>query len=200
MVGAPHEASNATATGVNGNQSDNSASESGAVYVFVRNAGVWTEQAYLKASNTAAGDGFGYSVSVSGDTVVAGARDEDSNATGVNGNQSDNSASHSGAAYVFVRNAGVWTQQAYLKASNTDAGDGFGSSVALSADTIVVGGPGEDSKSRTVNGDQSDNSASGTGAAYVFVRNATVWTQQAYLKDPKTLGGPALLLIRSGRR
>ncbi len=62
----------------------------------------WTQQAYLKASNTDPGDGFGLSVAVSGDTVVAGAIAESSNATGVNGNQSDNSAYQSGAAYVFT--------------------------------------------------------------------------------------------------
>ena len=90
VVGATGEASNAT--GVNGNQSDNSATDSGAAYVFVRSGTNWTQQAYLKASNTGADDYFGWSVAVSGDTVVVGALGEDSNATGVNGNQSDNSA------------------------------------------------------------------------------------------------------------
>ncbi|MBA3352980.1 MAG: FG-GAP repeat protein, partial [Blastocatellia bacterium] len=76
------------------------------------------QQAYLKASNTGADDLFGFSVAVSGDTVVIGAQGEDSNAAGVNGDQSDNSASASGAAYVFVRNGTSWSQQGYLKASN----------------------------------------------------------------------------------
>ena len=80
-------------------------------------------------------------MAVSGDTVVVGALGEDSNATGVNGNQTNNSATDSGAAYVFVRSGTNWTQQAYLKASNTGAGDGFGfwPSVAVSGDTVVVG-------------------------------------------------------------
>src|SRR5262249_39444615 len=103
------------------------------------------QQAYLKASNTGAGDGFGISVAISGDTVVVGAHGEDSNATGVNGNQADNSASSSGAAYVFVRTGGVWSQQAYLKASNTGMNDRFGWSVAVSGDTVVVGAVGESS-------------------------------------------------------
>lgn len=77
------------------------------------------QQAYLKASNTEAGDVFSLSVAISGDTLVVGARGEDSNANGVNGNQDDNSASESGAAYVFVRSGTTWSQQAYLKASNT---------------------------------------------------------------------------------
>ena len=87
------------------------------------------QQAYLKASNTAAGDSFGISVAISGDTVVVGAHQEDSNASGVNGDQSDNSASGAGAAYVFTRSGGLWSQQAYLKASNAEADDGFGVSV-----------------------------------------------------------------------
>jgi hypothetical protein len=109
----------------------------------MRSGGVWSQQAYLKASNTEAFDLFGYSVAVSGDTVVVGANGEDSSATGVNGNQADNSALQSGAAYVFMRSGGVWSQQAYLKASNTEAFDLFGYSVAVSGDTVVVGANGE---------------------------------------------------------
>ncbi len=108
------------------------------------------------------------SVAVSGDTLVVGAVGEASNATGVGGEQGNNSASNAGAAYVFVRSGGLWSQQAYLKASNTGTGDLFGWSVALSGDTLVVGAIGEDSNASGVGGEQSDNSASGAGAAYVF--------------------------------
>jgi hypothetical protein len=179
VVGAEGEASNAT--GVNGTQTDNSASSSGATYVFVRNGTSWSQQAYLKASNTGRDDYFGNSVSISGDTIVVGAYREDSNATGVNGTQG-NGATDSGAAYVFVRNGTSWTQQAYLKASNTGEGDRFGWSVSISGDTIVVGAFNEDSNATGVNGTQTDNRAGNSGAAYVFVRNGTSWTQQAYLK------------------
>src|SRR5439155_9843308 len=117
------------------------------------------QQAYLKASNPGGGspeefvgDLFGVSVSVSGDTVVVGAILEDSNATGVNGNQSDNSATNSGAAYVFARSGTNWSQRAYLKASNTATLDYFGSSVAVSSDTVVVGAMWEDSNATGVNG------------------------------------------------
>jgi hypothetical protein len=117
-------------------------------------------------------DNFGNSVAVSGDTVVVGAIFEDSNATGAGGNQADNSASSSGAAYVFVRSGtgGAWTQQAYLKASNTDAGGGdhFGNSVAVSGDTVVVGANTEDSNAVGVIGNQADNSALDSGAGYIF--------------------------------
>jgi hypothetical protein len=106
------------ATGVNGDQRDNSASFAGAAYVFVRRGTDWSQQAYLKASNTGAFDQFGIAVAVSGDRVVVGANSEDSNASGVNGNPGDNSATNSGAAYVFVRCGTTWSQQAYVKASN----------------------------------------------------------------------------------
>jgi hypothetical protein len=184
VVGALNESSRAT--GVNGNQSDNSVQGAGAAYVFVRRNGTWTQQAYLKASNTGANDMFGRAVAISGDTIVVGAFAESSSATGVNGNQSDNSASASGAAYVFVRQGTNWTQQAYLKASNAGAGDWFGMRVAVSGDTAIVGALGEDSSSTGVNGNQSDNSATNAGAAYVFVRSGTNWTQQAYLKASNT--------------
>ncbi|MFO0973781.1 MAG: thrombospondin type 3 repeat-containing protein [Phycisphaerae bacterium] len=185
VVGARWEDS--SATGINGNQSNDGATDSGAAYVFVRNGGVWSQQAYLKASNTQAGDSFGNSVAINGDTVVVGAIYEDSAATGVNGNQADNSASNSGAAYVFVRDVnGAWSQQAYLKASNTGAGDQFGAALALSGDTLVVGADSEASGATGVNGNQLDNSTTGAGAAYVFTRNGGVWSQQAYLKASNT--------------
>jgi len=185
VVGALGESS--SATGVNGNQADNSASFSGAAYVFVRNDGVWAQQAYLKASNPDPDDTFGGSVAISGDTIVVGAAGEDSNTTGVNGIQSDNSASEAGAAYVFFRSSGgAWAQQAYLKASNTDIGDAFGLSVAISDDWIVAGAFLEDSNATGVDGNQADNSAMGAGAAYLFVRINGVWTADAYLKASNT--------------
>lgn len=184
VIGAANEDSDAV--GVDGNQSSNTTADAGAAYVFVRSGGVWTQQAYLKASNTGAGDQFGWTVGISGDTLVVGALAEDSNAVGVNGDQGNNSAASSGAAYVFVRNGTTWTQQAYLKASNTEAGDGFGTSVAISGDTIVAGATSEDSNAVGVNGDQSNNTAFSSGAAYVFVRSGTAWSQQAYLKPSGT--------------
>ncbi len=193
VVGAYREDS--SATGVNGNQSDNSAVDSGVAYVFVRTNGVWRQQAYLKAPNTGAGDLFGWSVAVSGDTVVVGAYGESSNATGVNGNQSDNSAPYASAAYVFVRSGTTWNQQAYLKASNTRAYDYFGWSVAVSGDTVVVGAPYEDSNATGVNGNQGDNSAQDSGAAYVFVRSGTNWSQQAYLKASNTGAGDGFGIV-----
>lgn len=185
VVGAHFEDSNAK--GVNGNQADNSANGSGAVYVFTRTNSVWTQQAYLKASNTEAIDLFGSSVALYGDTLAVGAQAEDSDATGSNGNQSNNRAGGSGAVYVFTRSNGTWRQQAYLKASNTGANDGFGTSLALYGSTLAVGAIREASSANGVNGDQTSNNASAAGAVYVFTRSAGVWSQQAYLKASNTL-------------
>jgi hypothetical protein len=89
-VGAYGEGS--SATGVNGPQENDDAPQSGAAYVFVTDGTTWPQQAYLKASNTEENDWFGRSVSISGDTIVVGARSEDSNATGVNGDPTNNAA------------------------------------------------------------------------------------------------------------
>jgi hypothetical protein len=183
-VGAHYEAS--AAMGVGGNQADNSARWSGAVYVFRRTGTAWQQEVYLKASNTGTGDEFGRSVALSGDTLAVGAHNEDSAATGVNGNQNDNSAPESGAVYVFRRTGTTWLQEAYLKASNAGSLDSFGNSVALSGDTLAVGAGDEDSAATGVNGNQADNSAENSGAVYVFRRTDTVWQQEAYLKASNT--------------
>ena len=174
VVGAPWEDSSAT-----GGEGDNSASRAGAAYVFVRSGTTWTQQAFLKASNAEVADFFGRSVAIDGDTLVVGALEEDSSATG---GEDDNSAENAGAAYVFTRSGTTWTQQAFLKASNAETLDRFGTSVAVADDTVVVGAPFEDSAAARVNGNPADNSASNAGAAYVFVRSGTSWSQQAYLK------------------
>ncbi len=143
------------------------------------------QQAYLKASNTDAFDEFGHSVSVDGDTIVVGARGESSSATGVNGDQGDNSAPAAGAAYVFVRNGTTWSQEAYLKASNTDERDHFGTSVAVWNDTVAIGSIWESSGATGVNGTQG-NGIPYSGAAYVFRRVGAAWSQLAYLKASNT--------------
>ena len=187
-VGTPDEDSNAT--GVNGNQADNSATSSGAVYVFVRNGTTWTQQAYVKASNTGIGDDFGFGVALSadGDTLAVGARSEDNSATGINPATDNASASNSGAIYVFRRSGAAWAQQAYIKASNTGANDFFGQRLALAADgnTLAVGAPQEDSSATGIGGDEADNSALNSGAAFVFTRAGTTWSQQAYIKASNT--------------
>jgi len=132
-------------------------SDAGAAYVFTRSGGAWTQQAKLLASDAQANDYFGYSVAVSGDTAVIGAYAED---TG---------GSTAGAAYVFTRTGGSWTQQAKLMASDAQASDFFGASVAVSGDTAVIGAYREATGGSTA------------GAAYVFTRTGGSWTQQAKL-------------------
>ena len=187
-VGADGEAS--SATGINGVQTDNSVSSAGAVYVFARNGPLWEQQAYIKASNTEEDDKFGnrLSLSADGNTLAVGAGGEDSSATGINGDQAANSVSNSGAAYVFSRNGSLWEQQAYIKASNTEADDFFGGSVSLSADgnTLAVGANEEDSSATGINGDQTDNSLISPGAVFVFARNGSLWEQQAFIKASNT--------------
>ncbi|MGI9302910.1 MAG: FG-GAP repeat protein, partial [Gammaproteobacteria bacterium] len=194
-VGVVGQDSNAI--GINGDQLDDSAPNSGAVYVFTRTGNAWGQQAYIKASNTGERDSFGGAVSISGDgsTLAVGAREEDSNATGINGNQLDNAAKDSGAVYVFSRVGATWRQQAYIKASNTDGavaaeqlGDLFGETVSLSADgnALAVAAFREDSSATGINGDQLDNTATEAGAVYVFSRLGGIWSQQAYLKASNT--------------
>ncbi|MFC1971660.1 PKD domain-containing protein, partial [Chloroflexota bacterium] len=106
---------------------DDNGADSGSVYVFVRSGSSWTQQAKLTASDNAAGDQFGQSVAVSGDSAVVGAFYDDDN------------GADSGSVYVFVRSGSSWTQQAKLTASDGAAEYRFGRSVAISGDTAVVG-------------------------------------------------------------
>ncbi|MCA8942128.1 MAG: integrin [Planctomycetes bacterium] len=181
IVGARIESS--SSAGVNGAQ-NNDMHGSGAAYVFVRVGSSWSEQAFLKASNPDTNANFGNAVALDGDTAIVGAFREDGLATGVNGDQTPVGDIDSGAAYVFVRNGGVWSQQAYLKASNTEVGDNFGESVAIQGDTAVVGCRIEDSDANSVDGDGSNNDAVEAGAAYAYRRDGSTWTHVAYLKAP----------------
>src|SRR5262249_58954413 len=124
---------------------DNSIPEAGAVYIFTRTGTTWSQQAYVKASNTgepgvgdqfADGDRFGFSIGLSadGNTLAVGAIAEDSGAKGIDGDQSDNSQANAGAVYVFTRNGTSWAQQAYIKTSNTNAADLVGQFLSFSRD------------------------------------------------------------------
>jgi len=201
-VSAHFEASDAK--GINGNQNDKSIPQAGAVYVFTRTGNTWTQQAYLKASNTGEkstpdhadeGDQFGFSVvlSADGNNLAVGAISEDSKATGVNGDQADNTQQSSGAVYVFTRSAGKWAQQAYVKPSNTFGGMLFGYAVGLSADgnTMAVSAYDERGGAREINGVQ-DRTRNGSGALYVFVRTGTEWKQTDYLKAHNAENGDSL--------
>jgi hypothetical protein len=168
-VGATLEDSGAS--GINGNASLNTFSGSGAAYVFRRAASAWTQEAYVKASNPGNFDNFGDAVALSGDgaTLVVGARQEDSNATGVNGAQGNDLAINAGAVYVFRNDAAGWTQRAYLKPHNTASGMVFGAAVAVSrtGSLVVVGAPGP----------ALGTTALTAGAVYTFEETAGAWAQ-----------------------
>jgi len=145
IIGTPYDdACDTTITNGATASSNVGCPNAGAVYVYLRSGASWVQQAYIKASNAEAGDSFGQSVSLSGNTLVVGASAEQSNQTAVTNGSSasaDNSLPQAGAAYVFVRNGTTWTQQAYLKQPNVAfAGVGrFGTALSVSGDTIVVG-------------------------------------------------------------
>jgi hypothetical protein len=132
--------------------------DQGSAYVFRVLGTNWVQEPTRTASDGAAGDSFGFSVAMSGDTAVIGAHRND---VGTNADQ--------GSAYIFVRSGETWTQQQLLTASDGAAGDNFGFSVAISGDTAIIGAPFGD-------GPQTDQ-----GSAYVFVRSGTVWVQQQRL-------------------
>ena len=189
------------ATGVDGDPRDNSMENSGAVYVFRRSDEGWRQEAYVKASNTGEpedGDNFGYALGLSadGNTLAVGATGEDGSNASANGDGSDNSARGAGAVYVFVREDGNWTQQAYLKASNADATDLFGVSLAISDDgnTLVIGALDEDGSSSGVDG-LDDNDSRGSGAVYVFTRDGAQWQQQSYLKASNASRNDAFSMV-----
>jgi FG-GAP repeat/Fibronectin type III domain/Bacterial Ig domain len=131
---------------------DDRGNDSGAVHVFVRTGAIWSVEAKLLASDGADSDGFGVP-SVDSDVAVVGAPGDEAG---------------KGAAYVFRRNRGGWSQEAKLMSSDGSANDQFGSSVAIDGDMIVIGARGFQNR---------------TGAAYVFVREGVVWRQEARL-DP----------------
>jgi hypothetical protein len=167
------------------------AANSGALYTFARSGSSWTEQAYLKAQYPSAGDRLGWVLVISGDgnTLVAGAPDEDSTPIAQGAVPNENALS-AGAAFVFSRTGSTWTQQAYLKSTKTQASDQFGGELGISADgnTLAVASAGEDSSTTGVNSKE-DEAATDSGAVYVFARNGSTWTQQAYVKASNTGAG-----------
>ncbi len=124
---------------------------------------------YIKASNTENGDFFGWEIAIS----------DDGNTLAVDAYQEDGNAFRSGAVYIFTRNGNTWSQQAYVKSSNTERRDSFGSSIDLSnnGNTLVVGANEEDSSSTGLDSDQLDNTEIDSGAVYVFTINGRIWSQ-----------------------
>ncbi|MEZ5552894.1 MAG: cadherin-like beta sandwich domain-containing protein [Pseudomonadales bacterium] len=158
------------ATGIDGDQLDNNAAYSGAVYLFVKDSNNdWLPETYFKASNTDSGDFFGSQLAFNGDRLLVSASAEDSASTGVGGDQGDNGLADAGAVYGFSRDSnGTWTQDMYVKSSSTGANDVFGRQLVLTEIFMAVGAPFEDSRADGINGDDSDNAGQQSGAVYVF--------------------------------
>src|SRR5690606_16731875 len=159
----------------------------GAVFIFAHENGIWTQQAEISvAGDTSANDYFGYTLALSnnGDTLAVGTPFESSDAKGIDGERNDASQPEAGAVYVFTRTDDAWTEQAYIKASNAEAYDYFGGSVSLSSDgnTLAVGAQGEASNAKGVGGNQENNNIGVAGAVYIFERNESTWSQNAYVK------------------
>jgi FG-GAP repeat protein len=166
---------------------DNLANGSGALFVFTRNGGAWTEQAFIKASNARPYNSFGVKLALSGDdsTLAVSAYLEDSAGQGIKAAETQpfltvdhmdpwrdrhNQAEESGAVYLYTRTGTTWTPRVYVKGSNTRAGHEFGSAIAVSGDgrLMAVGAHNESSGARGINGNQLDTAAAGAGAVYVF--------------------------------
>ena len=181
-VGASWEDSCSTSiTTVAATDFDTSCS-TGATYVFTRAGAMWTLQAYIKAStgNARSGDKFGSSTALSGNTLAVGAKWEGSCSAGISmvapTSSSSSNCWKTGAVHVFTRSGVTWTFQAYIKAPSPTQRDYFGSSMALSGDTLAVGAPSDEP--------HFTGRIGGTGATYVFTRAGTTWTLQAYINAP----------------
>ena len=136
---------------------DDNGVDSGSAYVFIRSGSSWTQQAKLLASDGEAGDMFGWSLSLSEETILIGALNDDDRGV------------KSGSAYVFTRSGSNWMQQAKLHAEDGTSHDFFGCSVSLCGDTALIGAHGN------------DEDGAESGSAYVFIRSGDVWMQQAKL-------------------
>jgi len=136
---------------------DDKGDSAGAAYIFRLDGGTWVQETKLTASDGAASDWFGYSVSISGDRVIVAAYGDDDNGAG------------SGSVYMYKRNGSSWTDEQKLTASDGEASDNFGRSVSISGDTAIVGAIGDDDK-----GDSA-------GAAYVFRLDGDTWVQETKL-------------------
>jgi hypothetical protein len=156
------------ATGIDGDETNNAASDSGAAFVYVRDGKTWKQQAYLKASDTRAGDYFGGRADLEGDTIVIGAVREGLYNPGI-------ALSTPGAAYVYTRKSGVWSQTQRLAAAQPNGADLFGAGVSIGENWLAIGAPFE-----STDGDKS-------GSVHMFERSGDMWIERQKLKSSKPL-------------
>lgn len=166
-----------SASGVGG-VDDDTTQDAGAVYVYEKSGGVWSDATYIKSQAPAQGDTFGASVALSGDgTVLA-----------IGANNANGAALASGAVYVHKKSGGVWGEGTLVEPGIAGNADQFGSSVALTADGgyLAVGAPGESSDATLVGGDAENDLAVRSGAVYLFALGGAGWKQTAYVKATNT--------------
>ena len=137
---------------------DTGGASAGAAYIFEHSGGVWSEAAKIQASDKQSSDNFGQSVSINGDRAIVGADGEDTGGSGA------------GAAYIFERSGGVWSEVSKIQASDKQSGDNFGQSVSINGDRAIAGADGE------------DTGGSSAGAAYIFERSGGVWSEVAKIQ------------------
>lgn len=182
-IGAPDEDS-----GVLSSEADNSRASAGAVYVWLRvTATAWQRMAYVQAEVPWASNRFGAAVALSSDgsTLAVGTPGDSCPCAGIDAFHAGTTAPGSGSVYVLARGSS-WTHQAYLKAGHVSTGAAFGTSLSLSADgnTLAVGAPYDGTDARGINGTVTGywSTTRDSGAAFVFARSGTAWSQQAFIK------------------
>ncbi|MGB0370485.1 MAG: FG-GAP repeat protein [Opitutales bacterium] len=143
---------------------DDFGSNAGSAYIYSGSGNSWTEDAALSAQNLASDDQFGEALSISGDTLVVGAEDDDDN------------GADAGAAYVFHLNSGEWELQAKLLAEDGAAGDNFGAAVSVDGVRILVGSPDDDY-----------NGFTNTGSVFSFVSSGAIWSREAVFRGSSFL-------------
>lgn len=148
---------------------DDNGTDSGSVYAFARNAGVWVPQGKIKPADGQAGDQFGVSLSMRGLTFIAGAYGDDDMGT------------DAGAAYVFRNVMGTWTQDAKIYGTDTAAGDGFGFSVGLGTNKAIVGAFNDDTPV-----------GANAGSVYVFRKGMLTWDQEGIMQSTDAATGDVL--------
>ncbi|MCK5689125.1 integrin, partial [Myxococcota bacterium] len=161
---ATYDDSNSVA--IDGNETNDLCTECGSVFVFVRSDVTWSKQAYVKGYLSTSALHFGADLSLSGETLAVGA---------------PGASSDAGRVYIYTRTGTAWAKEAEFASVNTGAGDLFGFSVSLDGDTLAVGATGEASSSIEIDTGGANNSALSSGAAYVFTRSGTTWSQEVYL-------------------
>jgi len=170
-IGAPYE--DCSCAGVNPPVIDELGTDSGAVYVFVKSASGWTQQAFIKAGAGAPFDAFGMTVALSGDgnTLAIGVPTKTYSA---------------GEVHVYARGGSIWKPRGILTPSNGDLSDHFGAALALSedGDTLAIGASGEDSSGTGTTATGLDDDEDNSGAVYMYTRaaNGLSWSQSAFIK------------------